>query len=45
MRKLVPVQVSHQDDFFISYRVYVMTWWSFHISIFEGTLQVDKTHM
>ena len=45
MRKLVPARVSHQDDFFISYRVYVMTGWSFPISILEGTLHVDKIHM
>ena len=29
--------------FFISYRVYIMTG-SFHISLFEGTLHVDKLH-
>ena len=28
----------------ISYRVYIMTG-SFHISLFEGTLHVDKIHM
>ena len=44
MRKLVPAQVSYRDDFFILYRVYIMPG-SFHISIFEGTLQVDKIHM
>ena len=45
MRKLVPARVSHQDDFFVSYHVYVMTGWSFHISIFQGTLHVDQIHM
>ena len=29
---------------FISYRVYIMTG-SFHISLFEGTLHVDKIHV
>ena len=41
MRKLAPVRVSYRDDFVISYRVYIMTG-SFHISLFEGTLHVDK---
>ena len=41
MRKLAPAQVSYRDDFFISYRVYIMTE-SFHISLFEGTLHGDK---
>ena len=31
------------DDFLISYLVYMMTG-SFHISLFEGTLHVDKMH-
>ena len=31
-------------NFFISYRVYIMTG-SFHISLFEGTLHVDKIHV
>ena len=44
MRKLVPARVSHWDDFLISYRVYMMTG-SFHISLFEGTLHVDKIHV
>ena len=44
MRKLVPARVSWRDDFFILYRVYIMTG-SFHILIFEGTLQVDEIHM
>ena len=42
MRKLAPVRVSYRDDFFISYRVYIMTG-SFHISLFKGTL--DKIHV
>ena len=37
-------RVSYRDDFFISYRVYMMTG-SFHISLFEGTLHVDKIHV
>ena len=41
MRKLAPARVSYRDDFFISYHVYIMTG-SFHISLFEGTLHVDK---
>ena len=44
MRKLAPVRVSCWADFFISYRVYIMTR-SFQISLFEGTLQVDKIHV
>ena len=44
MRKLAPARVSYLDDFFISYRVYIMTG-SFHISLFEGTLHVDKIHL
>ena len=44
MRKLAPARVSYLDDFFISYRVYIMTG-SFHISLFEGTLHVDKIHV
>ena len=43
MRKLAPARVSYRDDFLISYRVYIMTG-SFHISLFEGTLHVDKIH-
>ena len=43
MRKLASAWVSLRDDFFISYRVYIMTG-SFHISLFEGTLHVDKIH-
>ena len=41
MRNLTPVRVSYRDDFLISYRIYVMTG-SFYISLFEGTLHVDK---
>ena len=41
MRKLTPARDSYRDDFFILYRVYIMTE-SFHISLFEGTLHVDK---
>ena len=44
MRKLAPARVSYQDDFLISYHVYTMTG-SFHISLFEGTLHVDKIHV
>ena len=44
MRKLALAQVSYRDDFFISYRVYMMTG-SFHILLFEGTLHVDKIHV
>ena len=44
MRKLTPARVSYRDDFFILYRVYIMTG-SFHISLFEGTLHVDKIHI
>ena len=39
MRKLAPARVSSRYDFFISYRVYIMTG-SFHISL----LHVDKIH-
>ena len=41
MRKLAPARVSYRDDFFISYRVYMMTG-SFQISLFEGTPHADK---
>ena len=43
-RKLTPAWVSYRDDFLISYRVYMMTG-SFHISLFKGTLHVDKIHV
>ena len=45
MRKLAPVQVSSRHDFLISYRVYMMMTGLFHISLFEGTLHVDKMHI
>ena len=44
MRKLASVRVSYWDNFLSSYRVYMMTR-SFHISLFEGTLHVDKIHV
>ena len=44
MRKLASARVSLRDDFFISYRVYIMTG-SFHVSLLEGTLRVDKIHI
>ena len=44
MRKLVPARVSYRDDLFISHRFYIITG-SFHISLFEGTLHVDKIHV
>ena len=43
MRKLAPARAPYRDDFFVSYCVYIMTG-SFHISLFEGILQVDKIH-
>ena len=44
MRKLAPARVSYRHDFLILYRVYMMTG-LFHISLFEGTLHVDKMHL
>ena len=44
MRKLAPGQVSYRDDFLISFYVYMMTG-SFHISLCEGTLHVNKIHV
>ena len=46
MRKLAPARVSYRDDFlnFVSCLHYIMTG-SFHISLFEGTLHVDKIHV
>ena len=41
MRKLPPARVSYQDDFLILYPVYMITG-SFYISLFEGTLHVNK---
>ena len=43
MRKLSPARVSYRHDVLISYRVYMRTG-LFHISLFEGTLHVDKMH-
>ena len=37
-------EFQYRDDFLISYRVYMMTG-LFHISLFEGTLHVDKIHV
>ena len=44
MRKLAPARVSYQDNFLVSYRVYMMTGPS-HVSLFQGTLHVDKTRV
>ena len=44
MRKLAPARVSYQDDFLILYRVYMMNG-AFDISLFKGTLHVDKIHV
>ena len=44
MTKLAPARVAYRDDFLISYHVYIMTG-SFHISLFEGTIHVDKIHL
>ena len=44
MRKLAPARVSYRDDFLISYRFYMMTG-SFHFSLLEGTLHVDKINL
>ena len=44
MKKLALAQVSYRHDFLISYRVYMITG-LFHISLFEGTLHVDKMHV
>ena len=41
MGKLALARVSYRDEIFILYRVYTMTR-SFHMSLFEGTLYVDK---
>ena len=45
MRKLAPARVSYQDDFLISNRRVYMMSESFHMSLFEGTLHVDKIHV
>ena len=44
MRKLAPARVTYRDDFLILYGIYIMCG-SFHISLFEGTLHVDKIHL
>ena len=44
MRKLALARISYRHEFLISYRVYMMTG-SFHISLFEGTLHVDKMYV
>ena len=44
MSKLAPARVSYQHDILISYSIYMMTG-LFHISLFEGTLHVDKMHV
>ena len=41
MRKLALARFSYQDDFLISYHIFMMTG-PFDISLFEGTLHVDK---
>ena len=41
MRKLAPARISYQDDFLILYPIYMITG-SFYISLFEGTLHVNK---
>ena len=41
MRKPAPARVLYRDDVLISYRFHMMTA-SFCISLFEGTLYVDK---
>ena len=44
MRKFAPARVSYRDDFLILYPVYTMTG-SFHISLFERTLHVNKIYV
>jgi len=44
MRKLAPARVSYRDDFWILYPVFMMTG-SFYISLFEGTLYVNKVYV
>ena len=44
MRKLAPARVSYRDDFLISFHVCMMSG-SFHISLCEGTLDVNKIHV
>ena len=43
MRNFAPARVSYRDDFLILYLL--MMTGSFHISLFEGTLHVDKIHV
>ena len=44
MRKLAPARVSYQHEVLILYHFYMMTG-LFQISLFEGTLHVDKMHV
>ena len=44
MRKVALARVTYRDDFLILYHIYIMRG-SFHISLFEGTLHVDKIHL
>ena len=44
MRKLAPARVSYRDDFFLFRNAFTLTG-SFHISLFEGKLHVDKIHV
>ena len=44
MRKFAPARVSYRGEFLILYPVYLMTG-SFHISLFEGTLHVNRVYM
>ena len=41
MRKLALARISYQDDFLILYPIYMITG-SFYITLFEGTLHVNK---
>ena len=46
MRKLAPARVSYRDDFFVLYPVYMhMMTGSFHFSLFEGALHVNKIYV
>ena len=42
--KIKLARVKYRDDFLILYGIYIMCG-SFHISLFEGTLHVDKIHL
>jgi len=44
MRKLASARASYRDDLLILYPVYMITG-SFHISLFEGTLHVNKIYV